>query len=289
MTESIDEILENTFKKLGLSRKIKEKRVLDLWPKIIGNKIKCHTEAKYINQGVLFITVDSSTWAHQLLFMKNKFINKLNEQLKNEIIKDIRFKVGQVSNKKRKSKIDKNSDIKKIELNSSDIKQIKETSGLISDQDLQEKVYQTLVTDKKLRKWKEKNKWKPCSNCSTLVPPQEEQCSVCELKEKTVDLNKINKLLYTSPWLSYKNIHELFPNLLKEDFKIIKSEIKQNLKNQIDKLIPKSLKDEVNNQRVKVLIQNYVMLETEVAPENLTNELIKTIIGDNYMKVYRNL
>jgi len=42
------------------------------------------------------VHVSSSAWLHQLQFLKAELLNKLNDNLKNERIEDIKFKIGPV-------------------------------------------------------------------------------------------------------------------------------------------------------------------------------------------------
>ncbi len=288
MADLIKNVLNETLNKLGLEKKIKEKMVLDLWSEVIGKKIRAHTQATYVNQGVLFVNVDNSAWAHQLLFMKEEFINKINRLLKAEFIKDIRFRSGQISSTEEDiKKITKDINLKKIDLNSKETKKLEDISNLIADKELKEKFHNLLLIDKKMKKWKENNNWKYCSECSTLIPPERKKCSICQLKEEKSNLKELEKVLIDTPWLNYRLVLNNYPNLLEEEFEMIKNNLTKKLKKKIDELIPQVLKKEIDSQQVKVLIQNYVMLETGISPDNLNNRLIKKVIGNNYMKIYQ--
>jgi len=290
MTDLIKNVLEQTLNKLGLEKKVKEKRALDLWSEVIGDKIKSHTQATYVNQGVLFITVDNSAWAHQLLFMKKKFINKINKRLKTKLITDIRFKSGKIY-LKNESPLIKNPEVNlsEIDLDFEEIERLKDISRLITDENLNKKFQKLLLTDKKMRKWKKENNWKYCSECSTLIPPTKKKCSICQLKENKSNFKELEEFLFNTPWVNYNKIINNYPNLLKEEFEMIKNNLVKKLKKKIDELMPKVLKKEIDSKEVKVLIQNYAMLETGIHPDNLNDRLIKKVIGDNYMKVYQQL
>ncbi|WP_018249399.1 DUF721 domain-containing protein [Orenia marismortui] len=289
MADLINEILNKTLNKLGISKKIEEKKILDLWSKITGNEIKKHTEAKYINQGILFITVDNPVWSHQLLFMKKDLINKINKELNKKLVKDIRFQSGKIKSKIIEEIEEDKKSYVNIELNNSDIREVEDTSNLITDPELKKKFSKLLETQKRIKKWKEINKWIPCPQCSVLISPEEEKCSICQVKENNIklDMSKLEEVLINTPWLSYNEILNIFPNLLEEDLERIKNKLIKNMKNKLDRVITEAMKKEIDTNEAKVLIQNYVMLETGVHPERLNDRLIKKVIGDNYMKVYK--
>ncbi|MCK8826832.1 DUF721 domain-containing protein [Natroniella acetigena] len=289
MPKSIKEILDNTLNQLGIENKIKEKQVLDLWEKINKKEINLHTQAKYINNGILFITVDDPTWAHQLLFMKKKLTTKINDKLDLNLVKDIRFKVGSISKSKRKLQIKGQNKEQEIKLNSQEQKDIEEITQKISDPKLKDNLYKLIKTFKEKNKWKKTNSWKVCPDCSVLISPNNNKCPICELKNNKELSLEIENLLSSSPWVKHEDIVEIYPNLTKKEFESIKNSLLKKLKTKIDQLIIKALEKKVESKQVKVLIQNYVMLKTEIKPTNLTNRLIKEIIGTNYMKIYQQL
>ncbi len=291
MAEIIDEILAKTLNNLGLTTKIKEKRVLDLWSQIIGDKIAEHTQAKYINQGILFVAVDSPVWAHQLLFMKSNLTKKINKKLSEKLVEDIRFQCSKINKKKLIESREEEVNYDKIELEEEEIKSLVDLSSSIHNVELREKFLAVVKKDLKIKKWKKENNWRVCASCQTLIPPEEEQCIVCQLKEKnnTLNKNEISKLLFQNPWLDYKEVQQIHPLIVQEDFELIKNNLIIKMEKELDELISKALKKDITKEELKVFIQKYVMLETGVHPQNLNKRLIKRIIGENYMKVYNSV
>ncbi|WP_408955296.1 DciA family protein [Natroniella sp. ANB-PHB2] len=289
MPKSIKEVLEQTLNQLGIENKIKEKQVLGFWKKINKKEINLHTEAKYINNGVLFVTVDDPTWAHQLLFMKKKLIQKINDKLDINLVKDIRFKVGSVFKKKSNSQSEGENNYQKIKLSLQEQEGIKEITQEISDPNLKNNLYKLMKTFKEKNKWKKINSWKVCPSCSVLTSPKNDKCPICELKNNKKLSLEIESLLSSSPWIKYKDITELYPNLTKKEFESVKNNLLKKLKTKIDQLMIKALEQKTETKQIKVIIQNYVMLKTEIKPTNLTNRLIKEMIGNNYMKIYQRL
>ncbi|AGB40043.1 putative RNA-binding protein containing Zn ribbon [Halobacteroides halobius DSM 5150] len=288
MAESIKKLLDDTLNKLGLSRRLKEEKVLNLWSQLIGDKIGAHTQAKYINCGVLFVTVDNSTWAHQLLFMKKNLIQKINQKMGQQIVKEIRFQVGKL-NKEAVQDFSDSDPLEDIELTSNELNKLQEITNQVEDSEIRDKFFNLLINDQKRKKWQKINDWHPCPDCSVLISPEEDKCYICQTKEKRVNTKEVKELLVSSPWLSYQEIIDYFPQLSKDDFQLVKQEMIEELEVKIDNLTIQVLKSEINQQKLRVIFQKYVMLETGVTPDNLTDRLIKKIIGGNKMKIYRSL
>jgi predicted nucleic acid-binding Zn ribbon protein len=68
--------------------------LVDVWEKAVGPPISDNAKPFAVNGALLLVHVSSSVWLHQLRFLKTELLEKLNHGLKNERIKDIKFKIG---------------------------------------------------------------------------------------------------------------------------------------------------------------------------------------------------
>ncbi|SJZ79607.1 DUF721 domain-containing protein [Selenihalanaerobacter shriftii] len=291
MVKSINNVLDKTLKNLNLSKKLKEKSVLNIWPEVIGKELVKYTKASYINKGILFVKVNSSTWAHQLLFLKKDLIEKLNNKLDEEIVKDIRFKVGSTNtNNKLNSKRKESFDLDVIDLTEKEISKIEDDLKNISDPEMKEKFYSLMIKDKKLNKLKSKEGWVRCKYCSALHPEDVNECMICQLK-KNKNFNKLEQMLLEIPWLDYEEISDIYPNLLNSDYKRIKQRLLNKFWDDIKDKLPKAINndDQKVTQELKVLIQYYVMLNRGVYPNELNRDIIQEVIGNNYIQIYDQL
>ena len=84
--------LKESLKRAGLYQGVKSIKVLEVWPKVVGEKIAEKTEANHIKNGTLFIEVSNSTWRQELQFQKKDIIEKLNKKVKGKIVREIKFK-----------------------------------------------------------------------------------------------------------------------------------------------------------------------------------------------------
>lgn len=182
--EAIEKILNKKIKKMGLDTRIKEKSIFLYWKQIMGDLAK-HSSPAYINNGVLFINVPHSAWAHNMQFFKNNILKKINGRLKGYVIKDIRFRCGRVNfdTDDLEQKPDRDL-LENIDLTERELKKIEQVSQLIRDDNLKIKFKQILSKDYKLKKWKALN-WKKCKKCQMLHNEKGDLCHYCRLKNKT--------------------------------------------------------------------------------------------------------
>ncbi len=85
---AIDELVNN----LGIKKKLKELDAVVYWDSVVGKQIAKMTTATRIINGVLFVNVKTSTWRNELTMRKKDIIDKLNNFIGIEIVKDIKFR-----------------------------------------------------------------------------------------------------------------------------------------------------------------------------------------------------
>ena len=71
-------------------------RIWDLWESAIEGQIAENAHPAAFKGKLLLVHVSSSVWIQQLQFLKVEIMNKINEAAGNELVNDIRFKIGPV-------------------------------------------------------------------------------------------------------------------------------------------------------------------------------------------------
>jgi predicted nucleic acid-binding Zn ribbon protein len=94
--ERVGAVLDQSLKRLALAPRLDEYSVWPIWNEIVGNTIARNAQPEKIRNGTLFIKVSSPVWMQQLQFMKNMIADKLNQRLKQDIVKNIFFMVGRI-------------------------------------------------------------------------------------------------------------------------------------------------------------------------------------------------
>ena len=90
----IDEILGEVLKNLPRTKEPGEEGILAVWPDIVGKEVARRARPGAFRDGILFVKVTSSTWVQELEFMKDEFIERINETMGEDLVDEIRFEVG---------------------------------------------------------------------------------------------------------------------------------------------------------------------------------------------------
>ena len=75
-------------------------QVWQVWDSILGDVIAQHAKPAAFKGRILLVHVTSSSWIHQLQFLKKEMIAKLNDALGKALIEDLKFKIGPLGNDK---------------------------------------------------------------------------------------------------------------------------------------------------------------------------------------------
>ncbi|MCX7784839.1 MAG: DUF721 domain-containing protein [candidate division WOR-3 bacterium] len=87
------DLLPRVFDKLGLTPKLVQEQVISLWPKAVGEQIAKNARPIKIKGKTLIVLVSNPIWRNELIFLKSKIINKLNVQIGEKAITDIKFRL----------------------------------------------------------------------------------------------------------------------------------------------------------------------------------------------------
>jgi len=69
-------------------------KLWDLWEDAVGEPIAENTRPAAFKGKILIVYVSSSAWMQQLQFLKKDMITKINNVLGEELIEEIKFRIG---------------------------------------------------------------------------------------------------------------------------------------------------------------------------------------------------
>jgi len=92
----LGEILPETLKKKALYLPTKDRPLIDAWNRAVGSQIGSKAQPDRLRDDVLYVRVATSVWMHELQFMKQDIIVKLNGILGGNPVTQIRFFIGEV-------------------------------------------------------------------------------------------------------------------------------------------------------------------------------------------------
>ncbi len=86
-------VLEEVLDRYGLSAALSKHNLVNLWPKVVDERVLRHAKAEKVAGSVLHVIVDSSVWMNELSGIKTVLLEKLNAHLSPEAspLTDIRF------------------------------------------------------------------------------------------------------------------------------------------------------------------------------------------------------
>ncbi len=146
-------LLSSLFKSLGIEDRIKLSDLQNSWHILLNEPLTLHTYPTDLKDGELVINVDSPTWIGELKFFKNEII----QRLRTYNIKDIRFRLGVVYQKKGVAKEVKRDGERvhmKRSISDSDLAWIEQTLANISDIALKEQVRKAILVQIKTQRVK---------------------------------------------------------------------------------------------------------------------------------------
>jgi predicted nucleic acid-binding Zn ribbon protein len=90
----IGNILDDVLKSYQAKPDFELKEVWRLWDEAVGEPIAQNARPAAFKGKLLIVHVSSSTWIHQLQFLKKDMITKLNAAAGKPLLADIKFKIG---------------------------------------------------------------------------------------------------------------------------------------------------------------------------------------------------
>ncbi len=92
----ISDIIDKVIKNYRIESDEELSHVWSLWDGLVGEAIAKNAQPAAFKGKLLLVHVTSSTWMHQLQFMKEEIKAKVNNALGKNLIKEIKFKIGSV-------------------------------------------------------------------------------------------------------------------------------------------------------------------------------------------------
>lgn len=154
------------------SKKLKEGIIRGHWENIV-EKLSEKSKPLWIKEGVLHVVVEDTMYLHHMSMNKNKYLKRVQETLKVDYVKDIRFNVSKIQSSDysdfRYEKIVKEKKEKFIS-------ELKELS-------LEEKIYILKRKAREREQALELKGYKKCDICGMMFLGEAEACKLCSLKD----------------------------------------------------------------------------------------------------------
>ncbi len=128
---------------MNLDTRMRGYAVWGVWDKVVGETVAQQAQPAFVRRGILFVKCSSSAWMQELHFMKGTIREELNRLLGKEVIKEIRFQMGEVSVKKEGKDDFQNSE--GVSLNKVEREKIEEILSPLQDLETKEVIRRVMV------------------------------------------------------------------------------------------------------------------------------------------------
>lgn len=103
--DNVSNIVNSVLDEKGWRGKVLEKMAVELWADVVGSPMNQNTIAERFQGGTLYVRARSPQWTHELHFLEDRIIARLNGRLKKPIVSKIRSRVTMPPGK-RKGKVE---------------------------------------------------------------------------------------------------------------------------------------------------------------------------------------
>jgi predicted nucleic acid-binding Zn ribbon protein len=91
---AISDLLDNAFQGKPAEKRLQEGKIWLVWDTAVGRQIAAKARPVSFRDGVLTVAVVSAPWMQQLTFLKKGIIDKLNERIGRDLVREIYLKAG---------------------------------------------------------------------------------------------------------------------------------------------------------------------------------------------------
>jgi predicted nucleic acid-binding Zn ribbon protein len=85
------DFLQQIIRQVGLEGPLKDQRVIEMWPEVVGETIAAVSTADRVENGVLYVRVPAAVWRTELSLEREKILRALWERTGCRHICEIRF------------------------------------------------------------------------------------------------------------------------------------------------------------------------------------------------------
>lgn len=94
--EMLGEILHKILEKRNIPHASTDRYLLNIWRRAVGPQIAAQTHPDKLKRGSLFVRVSAPVWLHQLQFMKEEILGRINELTGKDEITRLVLTIGEL-------------------------------------------------------------------------------------------------------------------------------------------------------------------------------------------------
>ena len=238
------------------------------WEEIVGSDVAKNSRPARLCGDVLWITVRSSAWNHQLSLLAETVLAAVRARLPRAGIGQLRFRVGRL--------VESAAPAPATARRARSGRRVAERAESAS---LDEAVSRLREDVAAARRAKQAAGWKECVGCGALVAPEEQAlCIVCADARARKRAGEVARLLFDAPWLGFSGTAALVSGLSVEEYEAIRARVLAAWWEALSRA--RAAKRLSRDGRERSIASSYVLLRSKLPPEEIVPATVRNVLGD---------
>lgn len=89
--QTLAEVVHRLLREQGLETPLLQKRIIDAWPKVVGNMIASYTGDCFIKNQTLMVKINNPALRSDLQMMRTELTQRLNDYVQAQVIADVKI------------------------------------------------------------------------------------------------------------------------------------------------------------------------------------------------------
>jgi len=246
-------------------------KLIGIWNTAVTGDLAKNVRISDYKNHILFLETKNSTWAQQLVFVKQMIIDKLAELAPNIKITDIKSRAGNFN-------LETQAEIAPQELSEQDKKSMENILTQVEDVEQKEKLSKIL---EKEMLYRQQDNRKSCPICEEKFEGTGTICLHCQSEHLHTEDVKIQDYLVEAPWSRFQDIKKDYDNVDEIHYHIVKDKLINKTRDKIQSLYYENYETKKANliQELRKRIFLFVSLKTGLTPDKIQESVIINEIG----------
>lgn len=183
---SLGDALDGFLRETGLLEVSREKLCAVIWGEVVGKWYARFTAVTRVHRGVVYVRCDSAPRANQLQLDAPKIIERLNDRLGGECVKEIRpSSAGIGSGHKLRPELPDlpaaptEAELEAIAIAAEELERIRAKVKPLADEQIRERIEAMLVKQARVRRWQAEHGYSCCEVCGAYFMGGGRFCLAC--------------------------------------------------------------------------------------------------------------
>ena len=93
----LEDLVKSIISSFAGKEKLTEEEIRSAWSLVVGEQAAKHSRPRSFTDSRLIVHVDDSSWLYELTTRKKYILNNLSSELKGKKLKDITFRIGDLT------------------------------------------------------------------------------------------------------------------------------------------------------------------------------------------------